>query len=135
MKSKKERAEQKLNEAYSLLKDAGWPERFIDIAERVTEWNELKENKEESIYEILNCSICSGNHYCDVKISRDKNHSWQYTIELEVCNHYSDYTFIDKIKQLFRIAKDLFKNDISSDSVLLKGDDVTKFKDILRRIP
>jgi len=135
--SLKDQAQRKIDEAYLLMKDAGIPERFCDMAEHTEEWYRTKTKVEHDVeyWEILNCSVCGEDHPVSIMFKKDKKHSYQASLEMSFETRTQNWGFIEKIKETFRYIKRIFRDNEISDTIFLKGDDITKLKDLLKRLP
>jgi len=125
----------KLNEAYELCKTAGISERFIDLAEDVTEWKDFEKAKEDDAYfKVLQCSLCGDDHTLELMIKKDENHHWQYTLEFVLTCSYYGWSFWARLKEVYRDFKTIMFGDKMVNDIFIKGDDLTKFKDLLKKL-
>jgi hypothetical protein len=128
----------KLNEAYALMKTAGIAERFVDLAEDVTEWKEFEKSKDEDGWEyfkVLECSVCNEDHTLEIAITKSVKHNWQQTLELLMTYRYHDWSFWEKFKEICRHVSAVMWHKKETSDILIKGDDITKFKDLLKKLP
>lgn len=135
---KRDEAVSKLNEAYALMKSAGIAERFLDLAEDVTEWKEFEKAKDDGEWEyfkVLECSICNEGHNVTFMIRKDVKHNWQHTLEFIQEYRYRDWSFWSRLVEALRSFGRIFFKKKDMRDILIKGDDLTKFKDLLKKLP
>jgi hypothetical protein len=123
----------KLREAYALLDTAGVPETIQDLLYKEEYFSSFINNKDEEYVEFFSCAVCRSNHDMILSIKKDK--SFQYALSIEINHRYHDLSILDKLKYMYRYFKNLFIDKESTNDFLLSYNDLTSFKDILKRIP
>ncbi|RPJ75059.1 MAG: hypothetical protein EHM20_09585 [Alphaproteobacteria bacterium] len=135
MENLRDQAVLKLHDAYELCKSAGISERFIDLAEDVTEWKEFEKAKEDYEYfKVLQCSVCGDDHTVELIIKKDAKHNWQHTLEFVLTYSYYGWSFWSRLKEVYRDFKNIMFGDKMVNDIFIKGDDLTKFKDLLKKL-
>ena len=129
----KDQALIKLKEAFNLLDQAGIPETIQDLLYKEEYFTSFINGKEEEYVEFFSCALCHSDHSMMLSIKKDK--SFQYCLSIEINHKYHDLSIISKLKYLYRYFKNLFIDKQYTNDLLLSYDDLTKFKDILKRIP
>ena len=129
----KDQALVKLKEAFNLLDQAGIPETIQDLLYKEEYFSSFINSKEEEYVKFFSCSVCNSNHNMILSVKKDR--SFQYSLSIEINHRYHDLSILDKLKYLYRYFRNLFIDKESTNDFLLSYNDLTNFKDILKKIP
>ena len=133
----REQSKQKLVEAYELMKQAGTPEQFINLAEDTVEWKELEDNKQGEDWSItvFQCSLCGTDHRMEFTVSKSKQHSWQEVLTIDLSEDYCGWSLWERLKNAGRFFKNIVIEKKFSYGISITGTEITKLKDLLKRLP
>jgi len=142
MNSAKHEALAKIQEAYQILREAGYGERLSEMAHNL-QWSVEDENKcakgekySEKYwgYEWFNCAVCDSEHHMELRIIRPEPKSFQYALEFWISYSYWGWSLWQRFKKSCNAFWSIFwhKKD-EHDFLLNYGDDLTKFKDLFIR--
>ena len=123
----------KIREAYDLLKQAGISESIQDLLYKEEYYLDFINGNDEEYVEFFSCAVCRSNHNMTLSIKKDK--SIQYCLSIDIEHRYYDLSFIDKVKFLYRFICNLFIDKQITNDFLLDANDLTRFKDVLKKIP
>jgi hypothetical protein len=133
MQDLKSQALLKLKESYDLLNQAGISESIQDLLFKETWYQDFVNNEDQEYVEFYSCAVCNSNHNMILSVKRDQ--SFQYSLSIEIENRYNSYSILEKLKTLYRFIKCLFITNHHTNDFLLSHNDLTSFKDLLKKLP
>ncbi len=139
VKSLRDQAIQKLQEADALLRTAGIREDLAVLASKQQDISDARRHSEdENEYDetYFDCACCQEDHTVILKIKGPFRFQHQYSLIFENYYSYNGWSFWMKIKALYRSAKAIFWTGNDTWDIIIKnGEDLRRFKDVLKRLP